>query len=68
QISDMSTSDWHVILPAGQSGHPFSSHYRDQQSLWQAGEMITLNLHSLARRNPRWNWQTLRPISAISRP
>lgn len=68
QISDMSTSDWHVILPAGQSGHPFSSHYRDQQPLWQAGEMITLNLHSLARRNPRWNWQTLRPISAISRP
>jgi len=68
QISDMSTSEWHVILPAGQSGHPFSRHYRDQHPLWQEGEMITLQLHSLTRRNPRWNWQILRPVSANSRP
>ncbi len=24
-------------MPAGQSGHPFSSHYRDQQLFWQNG-------------------------------
>jgi penicillin G amidase len=25
-------------MPGGQSGHPFSSHYRDQQKFWQTGE------------------------------
>ncbi|MGD0961659.1 MAG: penicillin acylase family protein [Methylomonas sp.] len=25
-------------MPGGQSGHPLSGHYRDQQKFWQAGE------------------------------
>jgi penicillin amidase len=68
QVSDMSTSEWHVILPAGQSGHPFSRHYRDQQPLWQNGRMITLNLKGANRRNPGWSWQILQPVSAIPSP
>lgn len=31
-----------VVLPAGQSGHPLSTHYFDQNELWRAGEYRTL--------------------------
>jgi penicillin amidase len=27
-------------MPGGQSGHPFSRHYRDQQKFWQEGKTI----------------------------
>ena len=27
-----------VVLPAGQSGHPLSAHYFDQNQMWRAGE------------------------------
>ncbi|MEW6320089.1 MAG: penicillin acylase family protein [Acidobacteriota bacterium] len=27
-----------VVLPAGQSGHPLSAHYFDQNALWRAGQ------------------------------
>ena len=27
-----------VVLPAGQSGHPLSPHYFDQNDLWRAGQ------------------------------
>jgi penicillin amidase len=30
------------ILPSGQSGHPWSSHYRDQTALWLRGERIKI--------------------------
>jgi penicillin amidase len=30
------------ILASGQSGHPFSSHYRDQFPLWRSGQYIPL--------------------------
>lgn len=32
------------ILPAGQSGHPFSPHYRDQTERWLKGELWILPL------------------------
>lgn len=32
------------ILPAGQSGHPASPHYRDQTARWLAGELWTVPL------------------------
>ena len=32
-----------VILPAGQSGHFISSHYRDQTPLWRSGHYIPLS-------------------------
>ncbi|HYK81977.1 MAG TPA: penicillin acylase family protein [Gemmatimonadales bacterium] len=32
------------ILPAGQSGHPFSPHYRDQTERWLRGELWLLPL------------------------
>ncbi len=65
QISDMSTSDWQVILPAGQSGHPFSRHFRDQQPLWQEGRLITLHLRGATHARSGWQWQSLSPLSAI---
>ena len=40
-IADMGvwqTSEF--ILPSGQSGHPWSKHYRDQTALWLRGERI----------------------------
>jgi len=30
------------VLPGGQSGNPFSSHYADQFPLWQRGEGVTI--------------------------
>ncbi|HWP59701.1 MAG TPA: penicillin acylase family protein [Candidatus Acidoferrales bacterium] len=33
--------DSKFVLVSGQSGHPFSAHYRDQFPLWQAGEFIS---------------------------
>ena len=30
-----------VVLPAGQSGHPFSPHYFDQNDLWRQGQYRT---------------------------
>ena len=30
------------ILPSGQSGHPFSPHYKDQTELWKSGKYIRL--------------------------
>jgi len=38
-------------MPGGQSGHPFSRHYRDQQKFWQEGKMAPFmpgkSLHTL---------------------
>jgi penicillin amidase len=37
--------DWRrssFILPSGQSGHPFSPHYKDQTELWRSGKYIRL--------------------------
>ena len=28
----------HVVLPAGQSGHPLSPHYFDQNAMWRDGQ------------------------------
>lgn len=30
------------VLPGGQSGNPFSPHYRDQVALWQRGDAFTI--------------------------
>jgi len=30
------------VLPGGQSGNPFSPHYRDQIDLWRAGDAIDI--------------------------
>ncbi|NOU14764.1 MAG: hypothetical protein HOO92_12510, partial [Methylococcaceae bacterium] len=39
-------------MPGGQSGHPLSQHYRDQQILWQDGIAAPLQanaqLHTLS--------------------
>ena len=31
-----------VVLPSGQSGHPFSPHYKDQVELWRQGNYLPL--------------------------
>ncbi len=40
------------IIPTGQSGLPFSSHYRDQTPLWREGRLWPLSLDR-ARAEPR---------------
>ncbi len=44
QIVDLSGLDYQIVLFTGQSGHPFSKHHHDQNSLWRKGQMITLSL------------------------
>lgn len=34
----------HVILPTGESGNPFSPHYRDMNDAWRGGELVSLSL------------------------
>jgi penicillin amidase len=41
-LCDMGTDSCRVILPSGQSGHPFSPHYRNQTALWRGGDTIGL--------------------------
>ncbi|OAI16335.1 penicillin acylase [Methylomonas lenta] len=36
-LSPLHPEDALFQMPGGQSGHPFSKHYRDQQPYWQAG-------------------------------
>jgi penicillin amidase len=44
-VADLASSaDAWFILPAGQSGHPLSPHYRDQFPLWRAGRLVRLSL------------------------
>ncbi len=41
----VTVGDWErgrYILPSGQSGHPFSKHYRDQFEMWRSGDYIQL--------------------------
>lgn len=49
-------------MPGGQSGHPFSPHYRDQQPFWQAGAPMAFQpqravdtLHFAAPQDPAEN-------------
>ncbi|HET7604295.1 MAG TPA: penicillin acylase family protein [Gemmatimonadales bacterium] len=44
-LADMANDSgaW-FVLPAGQSGNPLSSHYRDQFPLWQQGRLAWLRL------------------------
>jgi len=54
--------DWErsfFILPSGQSGHPFSRHYRDQAGLWQQREYIQLFYTQEGMRN--WPFLSLKP-------
>jgi penicillin amidase len=37
-ISPAHPEDGILEMPGGQSGQPFSRHYRDQQAAWQTGE------------------------------
>jgi penicillin G amidase len=39
----------HAILPAGQSGHPLSPHFRDQKSAWRAGRLKRIAIADNAR-------------------
>ena len=42
-IIDMSSpQSAEFILPSGQSGHPWSAHYRDQTQLWLRGKRIRM--------------------------
>jgi penicillin amidase len=36
----------HLILPTGESGNPFSPHYRDMNRAWQGGELAELSLEA----------------------
>ncbi len=58
--------DWErgrYILPSGQSGHPFSAHYRDQFELWRSGNYIQL-AHGTEEMED-WPSLTLTPPNSI---
>ncbi len=61
QVVDMSTSDYYVILTTGQSGHPLSKHYRDQNRLWLDGKLIRLSLDWEKLKNQNWQLLMLNP-------
>ena len=42
-IAPNHSSDAILHMPAGQSGHPFSSHYADQHPYWQSGLPLPFN-------------------------
>jgi penicillin G amidase len=50
------------ILTPGQSGHPFSSHYSDQTSLWRAGRYVRIG--NGEDETPSENVLSLVPLSA----
>jgi penicillin amidase len=33
------------VVSSGQSGHPFSAHYRDQAALWREGRYLRIGIH-----------------------
>jgi len=53
-VIDMSRSqNSEFILPSGQSGHPWSIHYRDQSHLWLSGQRIKMSaMDHDAHRSP----------------
>ncbi len=58
--------DWErgrYILPSGQSGHPFSEHYRDQFEMWRSGNYIQL-VHGIEEMED-WPSLTLTPTNSI---
>ena len=42
-------STLHAILPAGQSGHPLSPHYRDQTESWRDGRLQRISIADSVR-------------------
>jgi penicillin G amidase len=51
------------ILPSGQSGNPFSRHYRDQFDRWRAGGLWPIPLDPEAARARRTGRTQLRPAN-----
>jgi penicillin amidase len=49
------------ILPSGQSGHPFSQHFRDQTARWQSHNYIELGVNEEQIRH--WPLLLLKPAS-----
>ena len=61
QVVDLSTTDYQVVLYSGQSGHPFSRHYQDQNGLWRQGKLITLSLDPAKQDRSSWTSYKLLP-------
>jgi len=58
--------DWErgrFILPSGQSGHPFSEHYRDQFEMWRSGDYLQL-VHGIEEME-HWPSLILTPTNSI---
>jgi len=49
-LSPLHPEDAIFHMPGGQSGHPFSSHYRDQQPYWQNGVASPMRTNTVAHR------------------
>lgn len=45
-LSPLHPEDAIFQMPGGQSGHPFSSHYRDQQPYWQVGALSPMRTNA----------------------
>lgn len=57
-VSDMSTTDFYVALPTGNSGNMFSPNFRDMKTLFDKGELIKM---SLTKNESAWKKLTLLP-------
>ena len=49
-VSPLHPEDALFQMPGGQSGHPFSKHYRDQQTDWQAGIAAPMQAKGIVHR------------------
>lgn len=62
QVLDVGSWDTsQVVLPAGQSGHPMSPHYFDQNELWRQGHYRTLAYSRAAVNSAATSRQLLTP-------
>lgn len=61
-ITDLADpQSFEVVLPSGQSGHPFSPHYADQTNLWLRGYRVSMSLHERGK-SPNGRSLLLKPV------
>lgn len=65
KLSPEGSMGW-FLLPTGQSGNPFSPHYRDMSARWRSGSLIPLSLDSTAVARRASRSFTLTPVAGGS--
>lgn len=57
----------YVLLPTGQSGNPFSRHYRDMNDRWRGGDLVPVPLEAEAARARSVRRVSLEPVERPER-